>query len=172
MQGYLDPEYYITQQLTEKSDVYSFGVVMLELITSRLPIKNNKYIVREVQQAMDTRDDEYCGLGNIIDPSIKKGGYLAGFSKFLNLAMRCVEESSKDRPTMNALVKAIETILQDDNVNLNPTPASSSATDFGTYKGTPRHPYSGDILENEHGTFSDTFDYSSGYNLSAKIEPK
>jgi len=37
MQGYLDPDYYTSQQWTEKSNVYSFGVVMLELITEKKP---------------------------------------------------------------------------------------------------------------------------------------
>ncbi|KAK9928622.1 hypothetical protein M0R45_025746 [Rubus argutus] len=46
--GYLDPEYYMTQRLTEKSDVYGFGVLMLELLTARRPIEQGKYIVREI----------------------------------------------------------------------------------------------------------------------------
>ncbi|CAN6581726.1 unnamed protein product [Malus baccata var. baccata] len=99
--GYLDPEYYMTQQLTEKSDVYSFGVVMLELITARQPIEKGKYIVREVRLVMDKNDEEHYGLRELIDRNIQNSGTLIGFGRFLELAMQCVEESAADRPTMS-----------------------------------------------------------------------
>jgi len=47
-QGYLDPEYFLTQKLTEKSDVYSLGIVFLELLTRMPPISHGRNIVREV----------------------------------------------------------------------------------------------------------------------------
>lgn len=50
VQGYLDPEYFLTHKLTDKSDVYSFGVVLLELITGLQPIYKGKNLVREVHE--------------------------------------------------------------------------------------------------------------------------
>ncbi|XP_047172557.1 leucine-rich repeat receptor protein kinase HPCA1 [Vigna umbellata] len=173
--GYLDPEYYMTQQLTEKSDVYSFGVVMLELITSRQPIEKGKYIVREVRTLMNKKDEEHYGLREVMDPVVRNTPNLIGFGRFLELTMQCVEESAADRPTMSEVVKALETILQNDGMNTNSTSASSSATDFGVSKGGMRHPYidaSFTKKDNGNDSSNSAFDYSGGYTLSTKVEPK
>lgn len=161
----------MTQQLTEKSDVYSFGVVMLELITAKQPIEKGKYVVREVRTAMDRNDEEYFGLREMMDPTIRNAGTLVGFGKFLELAIQCVEDSAGDRPTMSEVVKAIETILQNDGINTNSTSASSSTTDFGVAKGSLRHPYA-DSLPKKNVNDSSAFDYSGGYTISARVEPK
>lgn len=172
----MDPEYYMTQQLTDKSDVYSFGVVMLELITAKQPIEKGKYIVREVRVAMDKNDEEHYGMRELMDPAIRNTTalHLIGFGRFLELAMQCVEESAADRPSMSQVVKAIEIILQNDGMNTNSTSASSSATDFGSSKGALRHPYNNDVLPKKdvNDSTNNAFDYSGGYALSAKIEPK
>jgi len=165
--GYLDPEYYMTQQLTDKSDVYSFGVVMLELITAKQPIEKGKYVVREVRMAMDKQAECY-GLKEMMDPAIRNANNLIGFERFVELAMRCVEESAAERPAMSEVVKEFETILQNDGINTVSTSASSSATDFGTTKGAPRHPYDEPLPKTMN---SNSFDYSGGCSYSAKIDP-
>lgn len=170
--GYLDPEYYMTQQLTEKSDVYSFGVVMLELLTAKLPIEKGKYVVREVRMLMNKSEEEYYGLKQIVDVTIiNNTTTIIGLGRFLELAMQCVEESAVDRPTMSEVVKAIESILQNDGINTNTTSASSSATDFGASRTAPRHPYN-DSIPKKDANDSNAFDYSGGYTHSTKVEPK
>ncbi|XVE89312.1 hypothetical protein DITRI_Ditri19aG0192300 [Diplodiscus trichospermus] len=156
--GYLDPEYYMTQQLTEKSDVYSFGVLMLEIITARKPIERGKYIVREVRMSMDTTKSLY-NLQEILDPSIGLETTPKGLELFVDLAMRCAEEAGADRPTMGEVVKEIENIMQLAGLNPNAESASSSATYEEATKGATLHPYS-----------DESFDYTGAF-LATKIEP-
>ncbi|XP_022682470.1 probable leucine-rich repeat receptor-like protein kinase At5g49770 [Setaria italica] len=141
--GYLDPEYYMTQQLSEKSDVYSFGVVMLEILSGRLPISKGRYIVREFRMAMDPNDQDYYGLQGIVDPAIHDAAHTTGFRRFVQLAMECVDESASRRPTMNSVVKEIEAMLHGEGLSSG----SSSAVEFeraGT--ASDSHLYSGPVV--------------------------
>ncbi|KAJ0567733.1 putative protein kinase RLK-Pelle-LRR-VIII-1 family [Helianthus annuus] len=108
--GYMDPEYYMTQQLTEKSDVYSFGIVLLELLTARSPIYKGKYIVREVKEAMGKAGDPN-GIYTILDRSLGSLQTLGGLTKFTSLAMSCVQDSGPDRPKMAEVVRELESII-------------------------------------------------------------
>ncbi|XP_038682118.1 probable leucine-rich repeat receptor-like protein kinase At5g49770 [Tripterygium wilfordii] len=132
--GYLDPEYFMTQQLTEKSDVFSFGVLMLELITARRPLEQGQYIVRVVRIAMD-RTKELYNLHEILDQKLELGPKLKGLEKFVDLAMNCVQESGVDRPTMGEVVKVIENIMQVAGLNPNAESTSTSPTSDQTSKG-------------------------------------
>ncbi|XP_066380759.1 leucine-rich repeat receptor protein kinase HPCA1-like [Miscanthus floridulus] len=165
--GYLDPEYYMTQQLSEKSDVYSFGVVLLELITASQPIEKGRYIVREIRTAIDQYDQEYYGLKGLIDPKIRDSAKLIGFRRFIQLAMECVEESAVDRPTMNDVVKELEIIIQNEGAQLLNS-ASLSVEQFGNEKS--RDPYAEHLPMNDESS-SSTFDYNSVYSYSA-VQPK
>ncbi|MED6219843.1 hypothetical protein PIB30_039502 [Stylosanthes scabra] len=143
--GYLDPEYYMTQQLTEKSDVYSFGVLMLELITARMPIERGKYIVKVVKNAID-KDKEFYGLKEVLDPSLDLGTTPQGFDKFVDVAMQCVDESSSSRPSMNFVVKEIEKMLQLAGSNPNAESASTSSS-YEVSKGSSQHPYNNELFD-------------------------
>ncbi|KAF2930104.1 hypothetical protein DAI22_05g107700 [Oryza sativa Japonica Group] len=163
--GYLDPEYYMTQQLTAKSDVYSFGVVLLELIVAQPPIHKQKYIVREVKTALDMGDQTYCGLKDVMDPVLQKTGDLRGFARFLKLALQCVEDLGTDRPSMNTIVREIEVIMQDNGIRTGMSSTSSSfSIDSRTMMAAPKYPYS------NASTSSTAFDMDSrAFEYSGKF---
>ncbi|KAG6675265.1 leucine-rich repeat receptor protein kinase HPCA1-like isoform X1 [Carya illinoinensis] len=161
--GYLDPEYYQTQQLTNKSDVYSFGVFMLELLTSKRPFENGKYIVHQVRTAMNKDEIEHYGLWDMIDSSIRDTPNLIGFGKFLEITIQCIEDLPEDRPTMSEVVKALETILQNDGV-ASSTSALSPTSDLGASRGASKHSYN-DPMHKKDVSSIDTFGYSGAYTV-------
>ncbi|XP_047968123.1 receptor-like protein kinase FERONIA [Salvia hispanica] len=110
--GYVDPEYYRTQQLTLKSDVYSFGVVLFEMLCARPPIMPT--LPRE--QANLAEWAKFCykngTLDQIIDSNLK--GQIAPecLTNFAEIGVACLSEKGIDRPSMNDIVWKLEFALQ------------------------------------------------------------
>ncbi|PIN00784.1 Serine/threonine protein kinase [Handroanthus impetiginosus] len=150
--GYMDPEYYMTQQLTDKSDVYSFGVVLLELVTARAPIQHGKHIVRLVQEAIeDTQEPQK--FDQIIDPSLEPVSKLGCLMKFVDLAMSCVRESAAERPTMGEVVREIENIIKLANFDKKTDKGFSLFSSEETSDENPLHSYPAKGFDASYGSF-------------------
>ncbi|XP_008230415.2 PREDICTED: receptor-like protein kinase FERONIA [Prunus mume] len=110
--GYLDPEYYRRQRLTEKSDVYSFGVVLCEVLCAR-PAVMHTVELRQMNLAEWVRSCHRDGeLDQIIDPSIRGKIEIQCLNQFVEIAMSCMNDNGIDRPSMNDVVRALELALQ------------------------------------------------------------
>ncbi|XP_044484224.1 LRR receptor-like serine/threonine-protein kinase IOS1 [Mangifera indica] len=109
--GYLDPEYYISNRLTEKSDVYSFGVVLLEIITGRPVIsktlENDNVHISHWISFMLAKGD----IRSTVDPRLKGDFDINSVWKAVEIAMTCVSSTSVRRPTMNAVVMEVKECL-------------------------------------------------------------
>ncbi|KAB2619778.1 receptor-like protein kinase FERONIA [Pyrus ussuriensis x Pyrus communis] len=110
--GYLDPEYYRRQQLTDKSDVYSFGVVLLEVLCAR-PALMHKVEQREMNLAVWARFCHREGtLDQIIDRNLKGKIEAECLNIFIEIAISCIHDKGVERPSMKEVVKGLEFALQ------------------------------------------------------------
>eukprot|EP00246_Nothoceros_aenigmaticus_P015775 TRINITY_DN6800_c0_g2_i1.p1 TRINITY_DN6800_c0_g2~~TRINITY_DN6800_c0_g2_i1.p1 ORF type:complete len:599 (-),score=78.09 TRINITY_DN6800_c0_g2_i1:729-2525(-) len=125
--GYLDPEYYVTRQLTEGSDVYSFGVLLFELISARRPIfqvvpGTNIGIVEWVKQSLRSATVE-----NIVDPLLQGEFESDSVWKVAEIGLQCVDMQRQSRPSMSAVVRELKQAF---NIELgNVTSDRSNAID-------------------------------------------
>ncbi|KAA8547901.1 hypothetical protein F0562_004330 [Nyssa sinensis] len=110
--GYLDPEYFRRQQLTEKSDVYSFGVVLLEVLCARRALDyklgvNKASLTHWVKICIRKRT-----LDQIIDPFLLGRIAPECLRKFVEIAQNCLLDQGIERPSMGDVVGSLEFALQ------------------------------------------------------------
>ncbi|RWW83640.1 hypothetical protein BHE74_00007844 [Ensete ventricosum] len=97
----MDPEYVETQELTEKSDIYSYGVLLLELVSGRRAIHENRNLVEWSQKflATDSR------LPELVDPAIGDSFDFEQLHMVVELIKWCTHKEGRARPSIKQVLR-------------------------------------------------------------------
>ncbi|GMY06062.1 probable receptor-like protein kinase At1g49730 [Fagus crenata] len=101
--GYMDPEYIVTQELTEKSDVYSYGVLLLEIVTARRAIQDNKNLLEWSQTYMNSESR----LPELVDPSIRDSFDFDQLQTLVSIVRWCTQREGRARPSIRQVLRLL-----------------------------------------------------------------
>ncbi|CAJ2674906.1 unnamed protein product [Trifolium pratense] len=109
--GYLDPEYMLTNQLTEKSDVYSFGVVVVELLTGERPFSFGRPEERRNLATYFLSCFKKDNVFEIIEDGMLNEENKQEIKEVTDLAAKCLRLRGEERPSMKEVAMELETMI-------------------------------------------------------------
>ncbi|KAM7522659.1 hypothetical protein LguiA_012561 [Lonicera macranthoides] len=108
--GYAAPEYVATGHLTPKSDVYSFGVILLELLSGRRALADERD--GGVEETLVDWAKPFLGdnrrVLRIMDSRLGGQYYKKGAQTISAIALKCLHMDPKHRPAMIDVLAALE----------------------------------------------------------------
>ncbi|XP_031128277.1 putative receptor-like protein kinase At4g00960 isoform X4 [Ipomoea triloba] len=131
--SYFAPEYAMNGEISVKTDVFNFGVLVLQIINGH---KNDliNYSWRHWKKG---------SLSNVIDPMLRGiSSPVPDIINCIHIALLCVQEKVKDRPTMGEVVQMLSNLSMshpipsvpgyygDDNLSLDDSEVSISDDEY------------------------------------------
>ncbi|KAI3477243.1 hypothetical protein L1887_61084 [Cichorium endivia] len=110
--GYCDPEYLESMVLKKESDVYSFGVVLFEVLCSRLCADHTYKDIRRSLPKLVNKCNKEQTLDTIINVNLRNQMEQNSYDTFVSLAYQCLERDQTKRPSMESVVRRLQTALQ------------------------------------------------------------
>lgn len=101
--GYMDPEYLVTRELSEKSDIYSYGVVLLELVSGRRAIQDNKNLVEWSQVYMASESM----IAELVDPNLGDSFDFDQLETVVAIVRWCTHKEGKSRPSIKQVLRLL-----------------------------------------------------------------